>query len=111
MIFQSLKVLEFCEVKKIELELQPWCLDFQLSKARALKLRLLEINARLWLHFWLPTICGIDIVFASYRDALGERVESSNSCATDVKSLCFPINLRASVKMIRVGEFRLSDYT
>jgi D-aspartate ligase len=75
------------------------------------KLQLLEINARLWLHFWLPTECGADIISASYFDALNETVEDSRTYATGVKSLCFLMDLKSSAKMIRQGELSFSEYT
>lgn len=39
------------------------------------ELKLLEINVRPWWHFWLSEICGVDIVLASYLDAIGEARE------------------------------------
>jgi D-aspartate ligase len=75
------------------------------------RLKLLEINSRLWLHFWLPTECGVDIVFASYLDALGEKVEGFHGYVTGVKSLYFPDDLKSSAKMIRRGELGFSEYT
>jgi predicted ATP-grasp superfamily ATP-dependent carboligase len=84
--------------------------DFKRDPADG-RLKLLEINARLWLHFWLPTECGVDIVFASYLDALGEKVEGSHLYATGVKSLHFPIDLKSSAKMIWLGELGFSEYT
>ena len=35
-------------------------------------LKLLEINARPWWHFWLSESCGVDIALTSYLDAIGE---------------------------------------
>ena len=75
------------------------------------KLQLLEINARLWLHFWLPTECGVDIISASYFDALNAKVEDSRTYAIGVKSLCFLMDLKSSAKMIRQGELSFSEYT
>lgn len=37
------------------------------------ELKILEINARLWLHFWL-SICEVDIIFHSYLDAIGKKM-------------------------------------
>ena len=75
------------------------------------KLQLLEINARLWLHFWLPTECGVDIISASYFDALNAKVEDSRTYDIGVKSLCFLMDLKSSAKMIRQGELSFSEYT
>jgi D-aspartate ligase len=74
------------------------------------KLLLLEINARLWLHFWLPTKCGADIISASYLDALSKNVGGYHRFATGVKSICFFPDLKSSVKMIRQGEIGFSEY-
>ena len=84
--------------------------DFKRDPADG-RLKLFEINARLWLHFWLPTECGVDIVFASYLDALGEKVEGSHLYATGIKSLYFPFDVKSSAKMIRLGELSFSEYT
>jgi D-aspartate ligase len=75
------------------------------------KLQLLEINTRLWMHFWLPTICGVDILFASYLDALGEKVESSQEYTTDIKSIDFISDLKSAAKMIRLRKLGFSEYT
>lgn len=74
------------------------------------KLKLLDINSRLWLHFWLPTECGADILYASYQDALGEKIQNSDRYAVGVKSLHFPSDRESSKNMIQRGELSLSDY-
>ena len=74
------------------------------------RLQLLEINTRLWMHFWLPTLCGVDILFASYLDALGEKVETSQAYTTNIKSLDFISDLKSAAKMIRLQEIGFSDY-
>ena len=84
--------------------------DFKRDTADG-KLLLLEINTRLWLHFWLPTKCGADIITASYLDALNENVEGYNKYATGVKSICFYPDLKSSAKMIRRKEIGFSEYT
>ncbi len=75
------------------------------------RLKLLDINTRLWLHFWLPTECGVDILYASYLDALGEKIHNSNNYAVGVKSLHFPSDRESSKTMIQRGELSISEYT
>jgi len=68
--------------------------------ARDGKYKLFEINARPWLHFWLSASCGIDILFLSYLDAVGEKIEYKQKYVTGLKSLDFWSDIPASVKMI-----------
>jgi D-aspartate ligase len=84
--------------------------DFKRDPADG-KLVLFEINARLWLHFWLPTECGADIISASYLDALSGNIEGYHRYAAGVKSICFFSDLKSSAKMIRKGEISFSEYT
>jgi D-aspartate ligase len=36
------------------------------------RFRLMEVNARHWMWHSLATVCGVDLSFAAYRDAIGE---------------------------------------
>lgn len=74
------------------------------------RLQLLEINTRLWMHFWLPSLCGVDILFASYLDAVGEKVEGSQEYTTNLKSLDFISDLKSAAKMIRLRKLCFSEY-
>lgn len=75
------------------------------------ELKMLQINARLWLHFWLSTICGVDIIFHSYLDAIGEKpCYVSGEYKTGVKSVFFPDELKASVKMLQTRELSPSEW-
>ena len=84
--------------------------DFKRDPANG-RLLLLEINARLWMHFWLPTKCGADIISASYLDTLCKNFEGYHKYVSGVKSICCFTDLRSSVKMIQQGEIGLSEYT
>ena len=74
------------------------------------KLKLLDINTRLWLHFWLPVECGANILHASYQDAVGEKIQNSDVYAVGVKSLHFPSDRESSKNMIQRGELSLLEY-
>ena len=50
-------------------------------------LKFLEINARVWWHMWLSERCGVDILFASYLDAIGEKYEYLEKYETGIVSL------------------------
>lgn len=50
-------------------------------------LKFFKINARVWWHFWLSAKCGVDIVFSSYLDAIGEKTEYTREYETDVKGV------------------------
>jgi predicted ATP-grasp superfamily ATP-dependent carboligase len=66
------------------------------------KYKLLEINARPWLHFWLAARCGVEIIFASYLDAIGEKPQTKQEYLLGIKSLHnVSQDMRASAKMIR----------
>ena len=73
-------------------------------------LKLLEINGRLWLHFWLATECGVDIIFCSYLDAIGKKTGYSQEYLTDVKSVYFQNDLKASAEMLLRGELGFSEW-
>jgi predicted ATP-grasp superfamily ATP-dependent carboligase len=83
--------------------------DFKRDPADG-RFKLLDVNVRLWLHFWLPTECGVDIVFASYLDAVGERVEGSHEYSIGVKSVDFLSDFKSAVGMIRLGKLGLPEY-
>jgi predicted ATP-grasp superfamily ATP-dependent carboligase len=72
--------------------------------------KLLEINARPWLHFWLSAKCGINILFSSYLDAIGEKVEYNQGYIAGFKSLNFWDDLSAFIKMTLKGELTFREW-
>jgi predicted ATP-grasp superfamily ATP-dependent carboligase len=74
------------------------------------KLKILEINARIWLHFWLSTTCGFDILTASYLDAIGEKTRYFPEYAVGIKSLYLANDIKASLQMFKHGNLKLSDW-
>ncbi|MEM2292951.1 MAG: hypothetical protein QXX41_06705 [Nitrososphaerota archaeon] len=76
------------------------------------KYKLLEINARPWLHFWLAARCGIDILFLSYLDAVGKKLnfDSEKKYIVGYKSLDFWSDIPASVNMILKNELTFRDW-
>ncbi|MFW9887029.1 MAG: hypothetical protein ACFFER_02530 [Candidatus Thorarchaeota archaeon] len=66
------------------------------------EMRLLEINARPWTHFWLSERCGVNIAFASYMDSIGEGGVPllSNRYEIGVKSMVLSADIRAALTLI-----------
>lgn len=73
-------------------------------------LKLLEINARAWWHFWLSAKCGADIIFSSYLDAIGEKTKLNEKYETGVKSVYFLADSGISVKMFLRGDLGFSSW-
>jgi len=73
-------------------------------------LKLLEINARPWWHFWLSARCGADIILYSYLDATGQKTEYVEEYETGVKSLYLMNDVFASARMFLNGSLALSDW-
>jgi D-aspartate ligase len=74
------------------------------------KLKLLEINARLWRHFWLSAECGVDILMSSYLDSIGEENENQTKYALGIKSLFLLEDLPSSAKLLLKGELGFKDW-
>lgn len=72
--------------------------------------KILEINARPWWHIWLSSKCGVDIVFLSYLDAMGEKIDYKEEYEIGVKSMYFLNDLLASVSMFRDGSLRFDEW-
>ena len=60
--------------------------------------KLLEINARSWWQNSFPTKCGINIVFISYLDAIGKKIEYTEDYEAGIKWMHFLNDLRSSIK-------------
>jgi predicted ATP-grasp superfamily ATP-dependent carboligase len=60
--------------------------------------KLLEINARSWWQNSFPAKCGINIVFISYLDAIGEEIEYTEDYEAGIKWIYFLNDLRSSIK-------------
>lgn len=73
-------------------------------------LKLLEINARPWWHFWLSSECGVPILLASYLNAIGEKPEFMQKYDIDVKSVHLLSDLRAAIFHISRRNFSLSSW-
>ena len=72
--------------------------------------RFLEINCRLWRHFWHSTDCGVNLLLLSYLDAIGEEIEYATEYTEGVKSLYPFDDLRFSAKMILNSGLKLKDW-
>ncbi len=73
-------------------------------------MKILEINARPWWHFWLSAKCGVDIIFASYLKAIGERTHQTEQYETGVKSIIILEDLAAALKMLLTGNLKFKDW-
>ncbi|MBN2259938.1 MAG: hypothetical protein JW702_05315 [Clostridiales bacterium] len=62
------------------------------------KLKLLEINARPWWHCWLSSVCGVDIIYSSYLDVIGEKpsIYSDTNYKLGVKSIYWGLDLKSA---------------
>lgn len=75
-------------------------------------LKLFEINARAWWHFWLAEKCGIDIAFISYLDTIGDTdIQSLNEqYEIGVKSIHLFNDVRAAAHMFLTEELKFYDW-
>ena len=74
------------------------------------KNRMLEINARPWLHFWLSTECGNDILLSSYLDAIGEKTGYTQGYCVGTKSIDIERDLLAAPSMFKRGELSFLEW-
>lgn len=74
-------------------------------------LKFLEVNARLWRHFWLSAECGVNILLSSYLDTIGEKIEYPTEYAVGIKSLYLLDDIPASAKLLLTGESSLRDWS
>jgi predicted ATP-grasp superfamily ATP-dependent carboligase len=72
--------------------------------------KIFEINARPWWHFWLSSKCGVDLVFLSYLDAIGEKSDYIEEYEVGVKSTYFLNDLLASASMLRDRSLRFGEW-
>lgn len=73
-------------------------------------MKFLEVNARAWWHFWLASMCGVDIIFSSYLDAIGEKHEYAEEYRTGIRSMYLLNDLKASMNMILKGSLGPSEW-
>jgi predicted ATP-grasp superfamily ATP-dependent carboligase len=69
--------------------------------------KLLEINARVWLHYWLSAQCGVDILTSSYLDAIGQKPKYPQNYQSGIKSLYLYNDLLALGKMFPKGKINI----
>jgi len=74
------------------------------------KLKFLEVNARLWRHFWLSAECGVNILLSSYLDVIGEEIEYPTEYKVGIKSLYLLDDLPASAKLLLTGESSFKEW-
>lgn len=74
------------------------------------KPKFLEVNARLWSHFWLSAECGVDILLSSYLDAIGEKNVYPTTYKVGIKSVYFTYDIIASARLLMAHELRFRDW-
>lgn len=75
------------------------------------KNKMLEINARPWYHLWLSSKCGINILFSSYLDAIGEKTEcKQKEYKVGIKSIHLHYDMLTSRKMMQKGELTVPEW-
>jgi len=72
--------------------------------------KLLEINARPWLHFWLSAECGNNILLSSYLDAIGQETEYTKGGVAGIKSIHLDNDIVAGVKMFQEGKLGILEW-
>lgn len=75
-------------------------------------LKLLEINARPWWHFWLSASCGVDIALTSYLDAIGEAggIAPRAHYELGVKSVHLLDDFMVAADMLRNKKLRFHEW-
>jgi len=75
-------------------------------------LKLLEINARPWWHFWLSERCGVDIALTSYLDAIGEAggIAPRTHYEVGVKGVNLLDDFAAAADMLRNKKLRFNEW-
>jgi predicted ATP-grasp superfamily ATP-dependent carboligase len=69
--------------------------------------KLLEINARVWLHYWLSAQCGVDILNSSYLDALGQKIKYTQNYTSGIKSLYLYNDLLVLAQKLPKGKLNI----
>ena len=72
--------------------------------------KFLEINCRLWRHFWHSTECGVNLLLTSYLDAIDEEIEDMTDYTYGVKSFYPFDDFSVFTRMIINGELKVKDW-
>jgi len=72
--------------------------------------KLLEINARSWWQNSFPTKCGINLILMAYLDAIGKRIDYTDTYRIGVKWLFFLNDLLSSMKMLHEKQMSISEW-
>jgi predicted ATP-grasp superfamily ATP-dependent carboligase len=78
--------------------------------ARDGRLKLIEVNPRLWLFHPLSVPAGVDFVLTAYRDATGQPVPPQTQAARTVKWLLLLRDLAVSLFYWRDGRLAIRDW-
>ena len=78
--------------------------------ARDGRLKLIEVNPRLWLFHPLSVPAGVDFVLTAYRDATGRPVPPQTQAARTVKWLLLLRDLAVSLFYWRDGRLTIRDW-
>lgn len=72
--------------------------------------KLLEINARSWWQNSFPTKCGINLILMAYLDAIGKRIDYTDTYRIGVKWLFLLNDLLSSMKMIDEKQMSIREW-
>jgi predicted ATP-grasp superfamily ATP-dependent carboligase len=73
------------------------------------RLKLMEVNARHWLHHCLATAAGVNLSLIAYGDALGRPIEGGKQI-DGVRWLDFPRETRDSLLELARGELSVATF-
>ena len=73
------------------------------------RLKLMEVNARHWLHHALATAVGVDLSWIAYRDVLGETIEAPRQ-RDGKRWIDLPPELHDSIVEVTRGEMKPTDW-
>ncbi|MCJ7424822.1 hypothetical protein MUP01_11240 [Candidatus Bathyarchaeota archaeon] len=72
--------------------------------------KFLEVNARSWWQNSFPTKCGINLVFAAYLDAIGEKPDLNEDYAAGLRWSYFLTDTRSVIPLLKTGEITVGAW-
>lgn len=72
--------------------------------------RLIEVNVRAWAYVEFTTLCGVNMPWMAYRDALGQSVQDVTEYTTGRAGGVFAKDSRSFLAMRRQGELGLWEW-
>ena len=72
--------------------------------------KLLEINTRAWTYVEFPLLCGINMPYMAYRDALGLPVEDEFDYAVGKRLTVLPLDIKAAIALRAQGNLKTARF-